>query len=142
MLVVFLRSDRFKTQTVQYQASTAVGISFATNSSLVISSTAVKAITSIYKKGIHYKKAGIILTGIVPTYNRQLQMFEQQDARHQPLMSVIDRINRKYAALKLKLANQDLSRTWKMRQAHLSPQYTTNLNHIITVQCQKKPSKH
>ena len=141
VLVVFLRSNRFKTQSPQYRVSRMVSIPFPTNSSLVLSSSAVKAITSIYKKGIYYKKVGVILTGIVPTYNRQMQLFDHEDARHQPLMSAMDHINKKYAAPKLKLANQDLGRTWKMRQAHLSPQYTTNLNDIITVQCQKTHSK-
>jgi DNA polymerase V len=141
MLVVFLRSDRFKTNTEQYRASTMVSIPFPTDSSLVLSSSAVRAISSIYKKGIHYKKAGVILTGIVPTHNHQLQMFAHEDARHKPLMHAIDRVNKKYNAPKLKLANQDLTRTWKMRQEHLSPQYTTNLKDIITVQCQKKPAK-
>lgn len=141
MLVVFLRSDRFKTNSEQYRASTMVSIPFPTDSSLVLSSSAVRAISSIYKKGIHYKKAGVILTGIVPTYNHQLQMFAHEDARHKPLMDAIDRVNKKYNAPKLKIANQDLTRTWKMRQEHLSPQYTTNLKDIITVQCQKKPIK-
>ena len=79
--------------------------------------------------------------GIVPTHNHQLQMFNHEDARHKPLMRTIDHINKKYQAPKLKLANQDLTRTWKMRQEHLSPQYTTNLKDVITVQCQKKPIK-
>ena len=142
VLVVFLSSDRFKIQSPQYRVSRMVSIPFPTNSSLVLTSRAVKAITSIYKKGIYYKKAGVVLTGIVPTYNRQMQLFDHQDIRHQPLMSAMDHINKKYAAPKLKLANQDLTRTWKMRQAHLSPQYTTNLNDIITVKCQKTHSKH
>ena len=141
VLVVFLRSDLFKIQSPQYRSSRMVSIPFPTNSSLVLSSSAVKAITSIYKKGIHYKKAGVILTGIVPTYNRQMQLFDHEDARHQPLMSAMDHINKKYAASKLKLAYQDLARTWKMRQAHLSSQYTTNLNDIMTVQCQKTHRK-
>ena len=142
VLVVFLSSDRFKIQSPQYRVNRMVSIPFPTNSSLVLTSRAVKAITSIYKKGIYYKKAGVVLTGIVPTYNRQMQLFDHQDIRHQPLMSAMDQINKKYAAPKLKLANQDLTRTWKMRQAHLSPQYTTNLNDIITVKCQKTHSKH
>jgi len=142
MLIVFLRSDRFKTNSEQYRASTIVNIPFPTDSSLVLSTSAVKAVASIYKKGIHYKKAGVILTGVVPTYNRQLQMFNHEDTRHKPLMRAMDRINRKYNAPKLKLANQDLTRMWKMRQEHLSPKYTTNLEDIITVQCQKKPIKH
>ena len=50
-------------------------------------------------------------------------------------MRTIDFINKKYQSPKLKLGNQDLKRTWKMRQQHLSPHYTTNLKDIITVQC-------
>ena len=60
-------------------------------------------------------------------------MFDHEDPRHRPLMSAIDRLNNKYSTKKLKLANQDLKRTWKMRQAHLSPGYTTNLKDIIKV---------
>ena len=133
MLIVFLRSNRFKTQSKQYRASTIVSIPFPTDSTLVISTNAVRAIESIFKKGIHYKKAGVVLTGIVPSHNRQLQMFDHEDPRHKPLMSTIDRLNNKYSMKKLRLANQDLKRTWKMRQAHLSPQYTTNLKDIIKV---------
>ena len=112
-----------------------VNISFPTNSSLTLSVNAVKAVASIYKKGIHYKKAGVILTGIVPTDNHQLQLFNQEHPKHLPLMRTIDFINKKYDSPKLKLANQDLQRTWKMRQEHLSPQYTTKLKDIITIQC-------
>jgi DNA polymerase V len=133
MVIVFLKSNRFKTQSKQYRASTIVSIPFPTDSTLVISANAIKAIESIFKEGIQYKKAGVILTGIVPSYNRQLQIFDHEDPRHRPLMSAIDRLNNKYSTKKLKLANQDLKRTWKMRQAHLSPGYTTNLKDIIKV---------
>ena len=68
-------------------------------------------------------------------------MFSHEDARHKPLMHAIDRVNKKYGTSKVKLANQDLTRTWKMRQEYLSPRYTTNLKDIITIQCQKKPIK-
>ena len=133
MVIVFLKSNRFKIQSKQYRASTIVSIPFPTDSTLVISANAIKAIESIFKEGIQYKKAGVILTGIAPSYNRQLQMFDHEDPRHRPLMSAIDRLNNKYSTKKLKLANQDLKRTWKMRQAHLSPGYTTNLKDIIKV---------
>ena len=133
MVIVFLKSNRFKIQSKQYRASTIVSIPFPTDSTLVISANAIKAIESIFKEGIQYKKAGVILTGIAPSYNKQLQIFDHEDPRHRPLMSAIDRLNNKYSTKKLKLANQDLKRTWKMRQAHLSPGYTTNLKDIIKV---------
>jgi DNA polymerase V len=135
MMFIFLRSDYHKKNSEQHRASVMVNISFPTNSSLTLSANAVKAVASIYKKGIQYKKAGVILTGIVPTNNHQLQLFNSENPKHLPLMHAIDLINKKYHTPKLKLGNQDLKRTWKMRQEHLSPRYTTNLKDIITVQC-------
>ena len=135
MMLIFLRSDYHKENSGRHRASVMVNISFPTNSSLTLSTNAVKAVASIYKKGIQYKKAGVILTGIVPTSNHQLQLFNSEHPKHLPLMRTIDFINKKYHAPKLKLGNQDLKRTWKMRQEHLSPNYTTNLKDIITVQC-------
>ena len=48
-------------------------------------------------------------------------------------MTAIDAMNTKYKSDKIKLGNQDLDRTWKMRQERLSPKYTTNINDIIVV---------
>ena len=135
MMLIFLRSDYHKKNSEQHRASVVVNIPFPTNSSLTLSANAVKSVASIYKKGIQYKKAGVILTGIVPTDNHQLQLFNHEHPKHLPLMRTIDFINKKYHAPKLKLGNQDLNRTWKMRQEYLSPHYTTNLKDIITVQC-------
>lgn len=135
MLMVFLRTDRFGAKDKQYSASKIVNCNFPTNSSLVLSASAIKAIGEIYKEGYAYKKAGVILTGIVPAKNHQLQIFEKQNPKHQPLMETIDHINKKYASPKIKLGSQDLVRTWKMKQQYLSPCYTTKLTDIITVKC-------
>lgn len=48
-------------------------------------------------------------------------------------MSAIDGLNKKYKADKIKLGNQDLKRTWKMRQERLSPKFTTNIKDILIV---------
>ena len=45
----------------------------------------------------------------------------------------LDYLNAKFKGNTIKLASQDLKRTWKMRQERLSPRYTTNINDIITV---------
>lgn len=133
MIYVILSSDRHKKDLEQHRASRVVSLPYPTDSSLIISQQAVQAVTHIFKKGIKYKRAGVIVMGLVPTHNHQLQIFEYENPKHKPLMQAIDGLNSKYANYKVKLANQDLKRTWKMRQERLSPRYTTNINDIIVV---------
>ncbi|WP_299096010.1 Y-family DNA polymerase [Winogradskyella sp.] len=133
MIIVSISSNRHKKEEEQHRASTIINFPYPTDSSLIISKQAVKAVDTIFKKGIKYKRAGVVVTGLVPTDNYQLDMFESEDPKHKPLMSAIDKINKKYKGDKIKIGNQDLERTWKMRQERLSPRYTTNINDIIVV---------
>ncbi|PWH83736.1 SOS mutagenesis and repair protein UmuC [Algibacter marinivivus] len=133
MIYVTLQSDRHKKDLEQHRASRVVSLPYPTDSNLIISQQAVNAVKSIFKAGIKYKRAGVIVMGLVPTNNHQLQMFDTENPKHKPLMHAIDGLNSKYANNKVKLASQDLKRTWKMRQERLSPRYTTNINDIIVV---------
>ena len=133
MIIVILRSNSHKKHRKQHRASTMISFPHPTDSSLLISQQAVRALESIYKKGIQYKRAGVIVTGLVPTDNYQLDLFHKENPKHKPLMSAIDHINTKYKDYKVKIGNQDLEHTWKMRQERLSPRYTTNINEIIVV---------
>lgn len=130
---VFLNSDSHKKELPQHKASKTALFSYPTDSSLSISQAAIQAVETIFKPGIKYKKAGVIVMGLVPTENHQLNFFSHEDPRHASLMKSIDALNKKYRSDKIKLASQDLKRTWKMRQERLSPKYTTNINDVIKV---------
>jgi DNA polymerase V len=132
-IIVLLSSDRHKKDMEQHRESIHIALPYPTNSSLIISKYAVKAVASIFKKGIKYKRAGIIVTGLVPTDSHQLNFFEAQNPKHTRLMKAIDNLNSKLGDYKIKLGNQDLERTWKMRQEHLSPRYTTQINELLIV---------
>ncbi|RDY57881.1 Y-family DNA polymerase [Flagellimonas nanhaiensis] len=131
-VVVLLRSNRHKKNEPQDRSSVIVTLPYATDSSLTISNYAVEAAASIFRPGIKYKRAGVIVSGLVPTNERQLDLFLTENPKHHEIMKVMDKVNDKYG-YKIKIANQDLERTWKMRQEHLSPRYTTDINEIITV---------
>ena len=133
VIIILLSSDQHKKDTEQHKASAHFTLPYPADSSLIISKYAVKAVESIFKKGIKYKRAGVIVTGLVPTNNHQLKLFERQNPKHKPLMDTIDKLNIKLGDYKIKLANQDLKRTWKMRQEHLSPRYTTNIDELLIV---------
>ncbi|MFK7783278.1 Y-family DNA polymerase [Psychroserpens sp.] len=136
MIYIFIKNNRHNKIGEPYKSiSTIINLPYPTDSSLIISKYATEALKDIYKKGLHYKKAGVILMGLVPKNERQLNLFIKENPKHKPLMQTIDYINRKYESHKIKLGNQDLKRTWKMRQERLSPKYTTNINEILTVKC-------
>ena len=133
VLIVQLSSDRFQKDVQQHSESKTVVFSTPTDSTLTLANAAVEAVKTIFKKGIKYKKAGVIVTGLVPNDNFQLNLFTHENPKHKPLMAAIDRLNKKFKTDKIKLGNQDLKRTWKMRQERLSAKFTTNIKEIITV---------
>ena len=132
-LLVFVRSDPHKKGGFPYQNSCVLPLPYATNSSILLSKHAVMGLQKIFKKGVHYKKAGVIIMGLIPTEKRQLSIFQNNNNKHLTLMQSVDHIHKRFGPHRIKLANQDLNRTWKMKQEHLSQRFTTELNEIITI---------
>ncbi|MBC8753958.1 Y-family DNA polymerase [Kordia sp. YSTF-M3] len=135
LIMVFIHTNGHRTDLKQHRKNIVIKLPYPSNSSIVISKYAKHALKSIYKEGYHYKKAGVIVMGIVPDTNMQLNMFLESNAKHKPLMVTIDKLNGKYGSHTLKLGGQDPKRAWKMRQERLSPNYTTDINEIIVVNC-------
>lgn len=133
ILMLFIHTNRFNTTDSQYSRSIALKLPFATNSSITLAEFAIKGLESIYKKGYRFKKAGVIVSGITPENQKQLNLFLDENPKHDQVMKTLDKINRSLGVKKLKLASQDLERTWKMRQEKLSKRYTTNWNEILEV---------
>lgn len=132
-LMVFIHTNGFREDLAQYSANTVLQLPFPTNSAIELSRFAMTALERIYKKGYHYKKAGVIVLDFVPQEQVQFQLFDHSDPRHDPLMKTIDRLNGAFGQQKIRLASQDPKRVWKMKQEKLSPKYTTRIGDIITV---------
>ncbi|MDI9342440.1 MAG: Y-family DNA polymerase [Sediminibacterium sp.] len=132
-LLVFLRTNPFREDLPQYSASTVVDLPFPSNSAIELSHYACIALEKIFRKGYLYKKAGVMVLDFMPEDQIQLNIFEQSDPRHVPLMQAIDKLNKIYGQQKIRLASQDLKRIWKMKQEKLSPKYTTRLADVVVV---------
>ena len=132
-LMVFIRTNSHRSELGQYHNSIVVKLPFATNSSIEIAKFACEGLQRIFKKGYHYKKAGVIIMDFKPENEIQLNLFENSNPKHFPLMKAVDRINNLFGQQKIKLAGQDQKRVWKMKQERLSPRYTTRLSDIIIV---------
>ena len=106
---------------------------YGSNSNITINKYAIEGLKKIYKKDIEYKKAGVIVMGLVPNNKTQLNLFEKENPKHHVLMKTLDFIAKKEGPNKIKLASQDLKRIWKMKQTKLSSRYTTELNETISI---------
>ena len=132
-LLVFLRSDPHKKGAIPYRNSCVLTLPYASNSSITLSKYAVWGLHKIFKEGIQYKKAGVMLMGLTPTATRQLPLFGGEEVKHLAVMQALDRLHKRFGPHQIKLANQNLQRTWKMKQEHLSQRYTTEIKEVITV---------
>ena len=132
-LLVFIRSDPHKKDVISYRNSCVLTLPYATNSSIILSRYAILGLRKIFKENIAYKKAGVMVMGLLPTEKRQLSLFKNNNTKHVALMKSLDKIHKRFGPYQIKLANQDLNRTWKMKQQYLSNRFTTELKDVITV---------
>lgn len=132
-IMVFLRTNIHRFDLDQYNASTVLKLPFPTNSGIEIAKFACEGLDRIYRKGYHYKKAGVIIMDFKPENDIQLTLFENSNPKHRQLMQVMDRLNMVFGQQKIRLASQDQNRVWKMKQERLSPRYTTRLSDVITI---------
>lgn len=90
----------------------------------------------LYKKEFLYKKAGIILGGIVSSQARQLDLFEQENQnqkKEQALMKVVDQLNQQYGYRIIKTAAEGIEQSWKSKRDKCTPHYTTCWNEILNI---------
>lgn len=134
-VVLFLKKDKFKDNGERYNFYKMAMLPFPSNTSFSISNLALKMLSELYKEGDSYKKAGVIVTEIIPSNQRQFHLFDDENPKFQKIMEVIDKQHAKIGERKIRLGNQDLQRTWKMKQYHLSNKYTTNFKEILEIKC-------
>jgi DNA polymerase V len=95
---------------------------------------AVELVDSLYEKGQLYKKAGVMLSGIVPDKSIQGNMFLSENKNcERKLMDMIDNVNFSQRDDVLKFAASGTTRDWKMRQELRSPRYTTRWDELFEV---------
>ncbi|HHO76590.1 MAG TPA: Y-family DNA polymerase [Deltaproteobacteria bacterium] len=89
----------------------------------------------VYKKGPVYRKAGIMLSGIVPRGRVQASLFHpcHEGPREHVLMETVDAINARWGTGTIVCAASGSNRPWWMRQAHRSPRFTTSWKELPLV---------
>jgi len=96
---------------------------------------AMLIVDEIFEQGRTYKKAGVMLSSIVPDNSIQGNLFETESKKNEQrlLMSMMDNINFSMRDDILKFAASGTTRNWKMQKNFHSPRYTTRWDEICKV---------
>lgn len=95
---------------------------------------AMRLVEQIFKPGREYKKAGVMLSGIVPDTSIQSNLFVPPAKNNKRfLMDALDNLNFSMREDIVKFASSGLSRDWKMRKEFRSPRYTSRWNELREV---------
>ena len=95
---------------------------------------AVKLVDKLFEQGRIYKKAGVMLSGIVPDETIQGNLFvEEKVNNNRLLLSMLDNVNFAMRDDMIKFAASGTKRNWKMRQELRSPRYTTRWEELFEV---------
>ncbi|EFI71944.1 MULTISPECIES: Y-family DNA polymerase [Segatella] len=94
---VFLNTNAFREDLPQYWNFQEMQLLTPSSSTITIVKTANEVLQKLYRKGYHYKKAGVIVMGIGPSNPFQPDLFDfnaEQFEKMKRLDAVIDRINK------------------------------------------------
>ncbi len=95
---------------------------------------AVAIVDRLFKKGTQYKKAGVMLSGIVPDNSIQANLFFSETKNCEwKLMEMIDNVNFSQRDDVLKFAASGTERNWKMQQNFISDRHTTRWDELFEI---------
>lgn len=95
---------------------------------------ALSLLAPIYKQGLIYKKAGVILHDIIPNTALQTNLFVAAPITNKKkLMLMLDNINFSHKANMVHFAATGNNQAWKMKQQYCSARYTTQWEELMQV---------
>lgn len=98
----------------------------ATADTTELNNYTLRLFKKVYRDGYCYKKAGVILMGLVKESGIQPDFFDdiKRDKRMQ-LMKAVDSLNNKFGRDTVKILGSGIQRSWTTQRALLSGRYTT-----------------
>ena len=132
LLHVTLRTNKYSDYKSKYKYGIAFPLHVPTANTAHLIKCGHACLDKLYQRNLRYKKAAIMLTGIIPESEVQTDLFsdKQYSPKEHRLMQKVDDINTKYGSETTHFASTGIKKAWKMKQEHLSPKYTTKWDDI------------
>ena len=147
MVTVFLQTNHFREDLPQHDAGLTVTLLTPASSTNEIVKAALRAFRACYKVGFQYKRAGVIVSGIIKSASIQQNLFDEltpeQRQKFNKLSEVMDSINRRMGNDTMILGIQQFPKDEKtgeqlnfrdlIKHDHRSKCYTTDINELLEV---------
>lgn len=134
LINVFVISNPFK-EGLKYFNSNTVYLPSATADTFELIKHSLRGLEKIYKENVNYKKAGIMLAGIIPETNVNSTLFHKDyiKGKEEEFIKAMDIINIRYGRNTLFPASNGIEHNWKMKQLKKSKCYTTQWDELPIV---------
>ncbi len=133
---IFIASSRFLDAQERYSNSYTISLSGGSNAPPDFLLPMREALDQIYKSGYGYKRAGVVLSGMVPEKGRQMSLVDNAVAleKKREVLASYDRINRKFGRGTLQFASLlGKNKLTHRDPEYTSPRYTTKLEEVLKV---------
>ncbi len=126
MVTIFIRTSPFDKTGPNYANAATGSLVQPSSDTRQILELAIRMFDAIWREGYRYAKAGIMLGDFCSPQDVQLDLFAEQPnaQRSDALMLAVDTLNRKGQG-RIWFGGQRSEKDWFMRQANVSPAYTT-----------------
>jgi len=133
-VTVFISTDRFRPVPAPYSPSATYSATCPTDSNQELQEWTISTLERIYNRDYEYRKAGIILSGLVPNEQLTKRLFDDERfCKQHNLMKAVDEINRKFGKDTVRFGGVKTEGRWKMKQTRKSQSFTTNWNELLIV---------
>ena len=129
---VFIETNRFAHGPC-YAPSRSEALSPATHNTKHIVRAALKALEGIYREGLAYKRAGVMLLDLVETDQAPQSLFDRPDPKDDKLIEAFDAINERLGPGTIQFGRAAQAAGWQSSSAFRSPCYTTRWEDIPRV---------
>lgn len=132
---VFINTSRFNKPQDNYWNETTIPLPTHTDSTILLTKTALWGLRRIYRWGFEYQKAGVRLSGLVNAQTRQTDLFGllPKGYTSQALIEVMDKINTRMGGGTIRLTSEGIQQSWMMKRERISQEYTTNWDELLGV---------
>lgn len=133
-VTVFIATDRFYSQPSYYSNAFTSSAYYPTGTNFELQKLAFSCLEKIFDARFFYKKAGVILSGLIPAEELNGRLFDEEKYdRSRRVTKAVDEINRKFGHDTIRFATANPEGVWKGKCAYRSNRYTTKFDEILTV---------